>query len=202
MKLAPVLALAVSGLVLSPAAARAGYEEPSTIQGAYLEFRDEGCNVAMVGSPIVARALRNTPYAMKGKIFKSADLTALYTADGGWYKPTDPAADVDSADRACVRKLDAQEKALRKRIKIKKSIEEAVTRHTGVVLDMKRLVLSDFPRFSQKESTRDGARVWVLHFEASGAAALVTVECQAPLSDMKAKPPVWSRLECNVVAAG
>jgi hypothetical protein len=200
MKLSPVLALAITGVALAPAPVRA--EEPSTIQGAYLALRDDGCNVADVGSPIVARALRNVPYAMKGKIFKSADLTALYSADGGWYRPTDPDADVDSADRECVRKLDAREKTLRKKIKIKKSIEEAFTRHTGVVLDMKRLVVSDFPKVSQKESTRDGMRVWELYFEASGGAALVTVECKAPVSDMKAKPPVWSRLECNVLAAG
>ncbi len=202
MKLASVLALAVSGLVLAPAAARAQAREPTTIQGAYLELRDEGCKVGEVGSPIVARALRNVPYAMKGKIFKSPELTALYIADGDWYRPTDPGADVDSADRDCVRKLDAQEKKLRKRIKLKKSIEEAVTRHTGVVLDMKRLVLSDVTKVSQKESTRDGVRVWKLDFEAAGGAALVTVECKAPLSDMKAKPPVWSRLECNILAAG
>ena len=199
MKLATVLAF---GVCFAPTAARAQYREPTTIKGAYLEFRDEGCDVASVGSPIVARALRNLPYAMKGKIFKSPELTALYTADGDWYRPTDPDADVDSADRECVRKLDAQEKKLRKRFKVKKSIEEAVTRHTGAVLDMKRLVLSDIAKFSQKESTRDGARVWVMEFEASGAAALVTVECKAPMSDMKAKPPVWSRLECNVLAAG
>lgn len=196
MKLSAALALAV---LLSPALARADLE-PSTIKGAYLELRDAGCDVKTVGSPIVARALRNTPYAMKGKIFKSPELTALYAADGGWYQPTDAAADVDAADRACVRKLDAQEKALRKRLKIKKSIEEAVIRHTGVVLDMKRLVLSDFPKLTQKESTRDGARVWELHFEASGGAALVTVECRVPAADFKAK--VWSRLECNVLAAG
>jgi len=202
MKLATVLALAVSGLLLAPAAARAQYREPVTMKGAWIEFRDDGCKVGDVGSPIVARALRNVPYAMKGKIFKSPELTALYAADGGWYQPSDPDADVDSADRACVRKLDAQEKALRKRIKIKKSIEEAVTRHTGVVLDMKRLVLSDFPKLTQKESTRDGARVWKLDFEASGAAALVTVECRVPIADFKAKPAVWSRLECNVLAAG
>src|SRR5690348_12879781 len=150
MKLASVLALAVSGLVLAPAAARAGYEEPTTMKGAYLEFRDVGCKVENVGSPIVARTLRNVPYALKGKIFKSPELTALYAADGGWYEPTDPDADVDSADRACVRKLDAREKTLRKKMKIKKGIEDAVTRHTGVVLDMKRLVLSDFPKMTQK----------------------------------------------------
>lgn len=201
MKLASVLALVLAGTLAAPAAAEP-YREPTTIRGAYLEFRDEGCDVANVGSPTVARALRNTPYALKGKIFKSADLTALYTADGGWYEPTDAAADVDRADRECVRKLDAREKTLRKRIKIKKTIEEALTRHTGAVLDMKRLVLSDFPKFTQKETTRDGNRVWIVEFEASGAAALVTVECRAPVSDMKAKPAVWTRLECNVLAAG
>lgn len=201
MKLDRALALVVAALVVSPAAARAG-DEPSTVQGAYLELRDGGCDVATIGSPIVARVLRNVPYAMKGKIFKSPELTALYTADGGWYQPTDPDADVDSADRACVRKLDAQEKALRKRVKLKKPIEQAITRHTGAVLDMNRLVLADFKKFTQSETTRDGARLWTINFEAGGGAALVTIQCKVPVADVKAKPQVWSRLECNVLAAG
>ncbi len=202
MKLDRALALVIAGLVVSPAAVLAGHADPSTVQDAYLQLRDEGCDVATIGSPIVARALRNVPYAMKGKIFKSPELTALYTADGGWYQPTDPDADVDSADRACVRKLDAQEKALRKRVKLKKPIEQAITRHTGAVLDMNRLVLADFKKFSQSETTRDGARLWTINFEAGGGAALVTVQCKVPVADVKARPPVWSRLECNVLAAG
>lgn len=190
-------------VMLAPAAARAGHEDPSTVLDAYTQLRDEGCDVSQLGSPIAVRALRNVPYAQQGKIFKSAELTYLYEHDGGWYKPSDAGADVATADdRACVRKLDEQEKKLRKRVKLKKPIEEAVTRHTGAVLDMARLVFADFKTFRQSDKARGGARVWTLEFEAGGGAALVTVECKLPEADAKAKPPAWAKLECHVLAAG
>lgn len=198
-----LLSVTLGALVLSPPPAHAGYEDPSTVLDAYTQLRDEGCDVSQLGSPIAVRALRNVPYAQQGKIFKSAELTYLYERDGGWYRPTDASADVGSAaDRACVRKLDAQEKKLRKRVKLKPSIEQAITRHTGAVLDMTRLVLADFKTFRQSEQTRDGVRMWTVEFEAGGAAALVTVQCKLPDADARAKPPAWAKLECHVLAAG
>ena len=204
MKLDRLLLSTVLGaVVLAPSSVRAGHEDPSTVLDAYVQLRDEGCDVSQLGSPIAVRALRNVPYAQQGKIFKSEELTYLYAHDGGWYAPSDADADVGSADdRACVRKLDAQEQKLRRRVKLKKPIEQAVTRHPGAVLDMTRLVLADFKKFRQSERTRGGMRVWTLEFEAGGAAALVTVECKLPDADAKAKPPAWSKLECNVLAAG
>lgn len=201
MKLDRLLApLVIGALVTAPAVARA--DDPTTVRDAYLALRDGGCEVAMIGSPIVARTLRNVPYAMAGKIFKSAELTYLYERDGGWYAATDAKAEVGDADRACVQKLDAQEKALRKRVKLKKSIEEAITRHTGAVLDMARLVLADFKKFTQSQKTKGGVRTWTVNFEAGGGAALVTVECRLPEAEAKAKKPDWGKLECNVLAAG
>lgn len=196
-----LLSIALGAVALAPTAARA--DDPATVRDAYVELRDGGCDVSQLGSPIAVRALRNVPYAQQGKIFKSPELTYLYEHDGGWYRAAKADADVASAaDRACVRKLDEQEVKLRGRVKLKKPIEQAITRHAGAVLDMTRLVFADFKKFRQAEETRDGMRVWTLDFEAGGGAALVTVQCKVPVADAKAKPAVWTKLECNVLAAG
>ncbi|MBE7452230.1 MAG: YARHG domain-containing protein [Kofleriaceae bacterium] len=200
MRQAPVLLTMCAGVLL--AAPGAAHADPTSVRAAYLELRDGGCKVSDIGSPIVARALRNVPYAMNGKIFKSPELTYLFQRDGGWYTGSDADADIKSEDRACVRALDAQEKALRKRVKLKAPIEAAITRHPGAVLDMARVVLADFKKFSQAQKTRDGVRSWTIHFEAGGGAALVTVECRLPEVEAKAKAPDWSKLDCNVIAAG
>lgn len=176
--------------------------EPTTVKAAYLALRDGGCKVETLGSPIAVRALRNVPYALNGKIFKATELTYLYAHDGGWYKPADANADVADADRGCVRALDAQEKALRKRVTIKPAIEQAITRHTGAVLDMTRLVLADFKQVKQAEKSAGASRLWTLEFKAGGGAASVQIECSVPEAEAKAKPPVWVGLVCNVLAAG
>jgi len=193
--------LAVTGaMVTTPTAAHA--DDPSTVRDAYTQLRDAGCDVAPLGSPIAVRALRNVPYAQQGKIFKSPELTYLYAHDGGWYQPSNADADVAEADRACVRKLDAQEKKMRGRVKLKKGIEAAVTRHTGAILDMARLVDPTFKKVTQSEKTRDGQRVWVLNFHGGDAGALVTIECTLPEADAKAKAPTWTKLDCHALAAG
>lgn len=192
----------LGALVMAPSVARAGDDSTSSVRGAYLALRDGGCDVSQIGSPIVARVLRNVPYAMKGKIFTSPELSYVYGQDGGWYQPSSAKAEVDAGDRACVKALGAQETKLRKRVKLKKPIEEAITRHPGVVLEMSQTVLPDFKKFSQAQKTVDGKRQWTINFEAGGGAALVTVTCQLPEAEAKAKAPDWSKLECNLLAAG
>ncbi|MDX2089382.1 MAG: hypothetical protein SFX73_16135 [Kofleriaceae bacterium] len=192
----------VALLALATAAPAHAEGDPSSVKAAYLSLRDGGCKVDTLGSPIAVRALRNVPYALNGKIFKSAELTYLYEHDGDWYKPTDANADVADADRACVRALDAQEKALRKRVAIKPAIEQAITRHPGAVLDMARLVMADFKKITQAEKTAGASRLWTLEFKAGGGAASVQIECSVPAAEAKAKPPVWVGLVCNVLAAG
>jgi hypothetical protein len=197
-----LLSTVIAAVMLAPAGVRAGDDEPSTVLDAYLSLRNAGCDVSQLGSPIAVRALRNVPYAQQGKIFKSPELTYLFEHDGGWYRPTSATADVGSAaDRECVRKLDAQEKKLRTRVKLKKPIEEAITRHSGAILDMTRLVEAGFKKFSQSEKIQDGQKLWTIGFTDSGA-ALVTIHCMMPLVDAKAKPVVWSKLECHALAAG
>jgi hypothetical protein len=197
-----LLSTAIAAVMLAPASARAGDEDPSSVLDAYLNLRKEGCNVSQLGSPIAVRVLRNVPYAQQGKIFKSPELSYVFEHDGGWYQPSSATADVGSADdRACVRKLDAQEKKLRTRVKLKKPIEEAITRHPGAILEMTRLVQADFKKFTQSEKTQGDMKVWTLGFSDSGA-ALIMIECKMPVADAKAKPAVWSKLECHALAAG
>lgn len=123
-------------LLASPAAAENQAQNPTaTKSGPVLEdwnaLLTGGCDLekAHVRTPIEARVLRNTPYAAKGYTFKSAELTALYAADGGWYAP-DPkvkAPKFTPAEGVCIKKLKGHEKALRKAIAIDKPFETRFT---------------------------------------------------------------------------
>lgn len=88
--------------------------ETGPVFHAYSELLASGCDLSQVQvwSTIEARVLRNTPYAMRGHVFKSPELTALYTADGNWYAPTGPVT-LDGDDAACVAKLAAREAELK-----------------------------------------------------------------------------------------
>ena len=195
-----VLSLIAAALAVAPSAAVA--DDPPSLRAAYLELRDGGCEVERIGSPIVARALRNVPYAMNGKIFESPELTYLYEHDGGWYRPRRTDADVAAEDRGCVRALGAQEKKLRKRAAVKPGIEAALTRDPGTILEAYPLVQGDFRKFRQSDKTAAGTRTWRVEFEAGGGAALVMVECSLPAAEAKAARPDCSRLACHVLAAG
>lgn len=101
-----------------------------------------GCNLdaAHVRTPIEARILRNTPYAAAGYAFKSAELTALYGADGGWYTP-DPAArpTFEPAVGQCIKALKTHEAALRKRLAWPKAkMERRVTGQHLLVLELRK----------------------------------------------------------------
>jgi len=66
-----------------------------------------GCDPEAAGihSPVVLRVLRNTPFARAGRRFKSADLDALYRADGDWYHPTTDDVALGDGDARCVEAL-------------------------------------------------------------------------------------------------
>ncbi|MBK9036334.1 MAG: hypothetical protein IPL61_34655 [Myxococcales bacterium] len=194
-----LIALATAALAAAPTLARA--DDPSPIRDAYVALRDGGCDASTIGTPIVARVLRNVPYAMRGKAFKSAELTYLYERDGGWYTASDPGADVASADRLCVRALDAQEKALRKRVKIKPAIEAAITRDSESVVGLFQVDPTSYKKFSQADKTKDGVRTWTMFF-AVGKVLVHTVACELPAAEAKAKAPDWSKLTCHTLAAG
>lgn len=75
-----------------------------------------GCKLAAahVYTPIEASALRNTPYALKGYVFKTGELKDLFGADGGWYTP-DPTVKepvFSPAETECIKKIKDLESSL------------------------------------------------------------------------------------------
>ncbi len=189
-------ALITAALVAAPVLAHAD----SPIRDAYTALRDGGCDASTVGTPIAARVLRNVPYAQRGKVFKSAELAYLYERDGGWYTASDPAADVADADRACVRALDAQEKALRKRVKLKPAIEAVITHHHESVVALFQLDPGSYKKVTQEQTTKAGVRTYGVYF-AVGKMVVFTVGCELPEAEAKAKAPDWSKLTCHVLAS-
>lgn len=90
-----------------------------------------GCDFARVPvwTPIEARVLRNTPYALAGLKFQDINLRLLYEQDGGWYKPTlDQPPALDATVSACVDKLKAREGELRKTMPLPAELEARMTR--------------------------------------------------------------------------
>ncbi len=90
--------------------------DTGTVRAAYTNLMRAGCelNDVQVWSPLEARVLRNTPYAVAGYQFSSPELTALYASDGVWYQPTTKDITLSAADAACVAKLKERESELRK----------------------------------------------------------------------------------------
>ncbi|MFH1467353.1 MAG: YARHG domain-containing protein [Pseudomonadota bacterium] len=91
---------------------------PGSLAAHYIALRETGCDPGRISAPLIARALRNTPFAMAGRPFTSPDLTALFSADGGWYAPHAEPAEVTlaPADAACVASLQAHERVLRRQV--------------------------------------------------------------------------------------
>lgn len=194
------LALAASGHI-----AHAG-DDPGDLRGAYTALRDGGCDVSKLGSPLAARVLRNVPYALGGKVFKSPELTQVFSQDGGWYEPTtskDPT--LSAADRACVRALTTHEQKLRKKQKkIPANIELAVTADRAVMLQMIQTVSADFPQVRTRVD-RDGAQTeYTLSFETPPGEyeSAVVFTCNLPTSEVKKKVPDWSKIRCSMMTAG
>ncbi|MEZ4399596.1 MAG: YARHG domain-containing protein [Kofleriaceae bacterium] len=194
-----VVSVAVATAVGVPAVARADKSAP--VRDAYLALRDGGCDVTSIGSPVVARVLRNVPYALQGKIFKSPELAYVFDHDGGWYQGTDAKADVTAADRACVRALDKQEQAMRKRGKLPAALEAAVTRSGESVIDMMQVPPGEYRKLAAAQRVNDGQRIWTLSFM-EGKRLVFLVHCAMPEAQAKTKAPDWSTLECHTLAPG
>lgn len=83
----------------------------------YRDLLSQGCDPVAAGidSAIVARVLRNAPYAEAGRAFKSPELDALFRADlQEDYQPQGEGLRLDAPDLACVGKLKGHEDALRR----------------------------------------------------------------------------------------
>ncbi|MCB9746544.1 MAG: YARHG domain-containing protein [Alphaproteobacteria bacterium] len=90
-----------------------------------------GCdfNKVPVHTPVEARILRNTPFALAGYRFKDINLRLLYQADGGWYTPKlDEAPELDGVTKACVDALKAKEEALKEAMPIPDELAARMTR--------------------------------------------------------------------------
>ena len=86
-----------------------------TVRAAYTRLMRAGCALddVQVWSPLEARALRNTPYAIAGYRFSDPELLALYASDGVWFQATTTDVTLSAADAACAEKLKERESTLR-----------------------------------------------------------------------------------------
>ena len=101
------------------------------------EFLAGGCDVEQVADPISARVLRNTPFAMAGHRFKSADLTGFFTKEGG-YAPKDGPVQLGEKEAGCVAKLKERETALRELLDVPEPFEMLLMGHHGIVVEQFR----------------------------------------------------------------
>jgi len=189
----------------SRAAYAGGDDEQGDLRSAYANLRDSGCDVSKVGSPLVARVLRNVPYALGGKIFKSAELTRVFGLDGDWYEATtnkDPA--LSAADRSCIRALTTREQKLRKKQKIPPRIELVVTADRNAMVQMINLVSPDYPKVRTSVVPSGAQTEYTLAFETppgpTGSAIVFT--CTLPTSETKKKVPDWATITCSMMTAG
>jgi len=118
-------------------ATRALAAKASPIRDAYEELRAEGCDLQGTWSiriPVVARLLRNVPFAEQGYVFSSEELSSAYGADGGWYQPNpDKQVTLDELDKTCVGRLKELEDRLRSEVSIPKDFEKLLTTDTDAV---------------------------------------------------------------------
>lgn len=136
-----VLATAVRSEPVPPASPTA---TAGVLRAHWSDVLKGGCNLEKSGvaTPIDARVLRNTPFAIKGYAFKSADLSALFGSDGGWYK-ADPksAPTFTGAEQACIDKLKKHEDALRKTVTIDAAFEARFTATIDAVKALREVSL-------------------------------------------------------------
>lgn len=89
-----------------------------------------GCDFSMVPAwtPVEARILRNTPYAMRGHPFRSPELVSFFQADLSQYTPQTAVTALPADQAACVSKLAAHEKTLRAAWTVSPDQEQRLTR--------------------------------------------------------------------------
>jgi hypothetical protein len=180
-------------------------DAPGDLRTAYAALRDSGCDVSKMGSPLAARVLRNVPYALGGKVFKSPELTRVFIMDGDWYEATtnkDPV--LSPEDRACVRALTAHEQKLRKKQKIPAGIELAVTADRAVMVQMINAVSTDFPKVRTRVDRNGAQTEYTLAFETPPGEfeSAVVFTCTLPTAQAKKKVPDWSTITCSMMTAG
>jgi hypothetical protein len=122
-----------------------------------------GCHMTLghVHTPIEARVLRNLPYARAGHVFKSPELTALFSADGGWYAPSPTAVMMfDPKVGACIQTLKRHERALRKVMPWPRRWEAKYTADHSAVVHLRQSTKGDFGPVTRAVKSGDGSEAW------------------------------------------
>lgn len=122
-------------------------------------------DLAHIRTPIEARVLRNAPYAMQGYVFKSPELTALFSADGGWYLPNPNAKPkFKPVVSQCIKTLKNREKELREKLKWRKDqFESRVTGLHSIFLELRKNThLMQTPILKRTITESDGTVQWDL----------------------------------------
>ncbi len=146
-----------------PAATQAVPAATGPIRQAYESLLATCASGALpVWTPMEARILRNTPYAVAGLRFTDADLTAVFSADGGWYRPTtDTPRPLGEVDAACVAALAARERSLRSSWPVPADFEARMVRDHAVFIFLRQSGSSATspywkPSFNDEDETMPG----------------------------------------------
>lgn len=146
LSLAVVLPVVLVTILATAARSQPAPPAPSAgvLRSHWADLLKGGCNLdkSGVATPIDARVLRNTPFAMKGYAFKSADLTTLFGSDGGWYAAAPKSAPTFAgAEKACIDKLKKHEDTLRKTVAIDAAFEARFTATIDAVKALREVSL-------------------------------------------------------------
>lgn len=204
MKLSALI-LAAGCLIASSASADQAALDPSKsplLSNWHAVVSEQGCDLklAHVRTPIEARVLRNLPYAVRGYVFKSPELTALYAADGGWYTPN-PAAKMtfNAKEGACIKALKAHEAKLRAMMPWPKAWEAQFTgMHSAVVHLRQSTKLLGKVTISQKGGA---GKSWMIGGEdCKGKPGTEAAPCH--ILWLFCSTPTGGALECGINAPG
>jgi len=126
-----LLTLLTSLMVLAPMVGEAKTKPatPNIVKDSYEALVKSGCDVSKLhlNTALEARVLRNTPYAIIGHIFQSPELITLMRRDGDWFPREDGQIRMPKKDAACVRKIRAEEKDLKKTYKLDAAAQRVFT---------------------------------------------------------------------------
>ncbi|MEQ1503342.1 MAG: YARHG domain-containing protein [Myxococcota bacterium] len=136
--------------------------EPSGPREEWAALVATGCDLAKaeVETPLEARVLRNTPYALAGHRFQSAALTAFFTADGDWYRPRDAEAPLDAAALACVQKIAALEPALQRQAPMSDGLVDRMLRDPRVFRTLRMWSRLPGPTYAEVHASHDPDGTW------------------------------------------
>lgn len=199
MLLSLLVSLSGPALATTPTPELLVHGESGAARTAWKELMAAGCDLDQlrVWSPIEARVLRNTPYALRGYTFSSDELTALFRSDGtDYYVAQGKDVTLPADELACAQTLKAREEALRKTWTDLPSDLEAKMTRSGEVFRFMWSVGSrsaQDPWAGRTVSSDDG--VWILNVSSSG--------CPEGVDDVEdCESSMWVRCEGDACSPG